>query len=237
MVRVWDVEKARLLHTLTGHTGNVLHLAFTSDGGRLVSTATDNSLRIWDLQQPREPVVCTGHKGPVYYATFVSGDRRVASAAEDGTVRFWNVADGREVQVRTLCKEILARKRPPVAISSNGDTAYVVRNSTQGSSAVSIWNLETSREVGRLLVSSPGITGLGLSPNGRFLISTEEGDNSTVWDTRNPNRPFCELAVPRPVATALAFTSTAGYALLAGSDGTLRSWDLPVYRILQNRDN
>ena len=232
-IRIWDTETGKSLHELSGHAAPPLHLAFAKDGKRLISAGTDATLRIWDLDRPGEAKLCKGHSGAIYFAEFLAGDGRVISAGEDGTLRLWDPSDGQELQQRKLP----LKDRPAMAVAPTGDFAYVAHKPPYGGGAVSVWNLESGSEVGQLLVRSPAVEGLHLAFNGRFLISAESSDNATVWDLRSPGQPFCELAIPRPVGAGLAFTSTAGYAVLAGRDGVLRSWDLPVYRILQNREN
>jgi WD40 repeat protein len=46
-LRVWDVEKKKLLHTLAGHAGGVADAAITSDG-RILTVGADKALRVWD---------------------------------------------------------------------------------------------------------------------------------------------------------------------------------------------
>jgi toxoflavin biosynthesis protein ToxC len=49
-VRVFDRE-GRCLHEMRGHTGNVLALAWTSDGSQLVSSSVDGTIRRWDTSR------------------------------------------------------------------------------------------------------------------------------------------------------------------------------------------
>ena len=55
---IWDAETGERLRTLSGHYHPVSALAFSPDGGRLVSASFDGHLIVWDtttgrrLQQP-----------------------------------------------------------------------------------------------------------------------------------------------------------------------------------------
>ena len=49
-VRIWDVDSGALLQTLSGHSSPISSLAYTPDGGSLVSASEgDDTVRFWDL--------------------------------------------------------------------------------------------------------------------------------------------------------------------------------------------
>ena len=52
-MRLWDVASHQQLATLTGHTGPVYGLAFSSDGGTLATASQEGTIRTWDLNTAR----------------------------------------------------------------------------------------------------------------------------------------------------------------------------------------
>jgi WD40 repeat protein len=52
-VRIRNPYTGQTRHTLPGHTDQVLALAATKDGTRLVSAGDDQTVRIWDLMAQR----------------------------------------------------------------------------------------------------------------------------------------------------------------------------------------
>lgn len=51
---LWDLKTLERRAVLTGHRGQICHLAFSPDGKTLVSGGTDGTLRFWDLTGIRE---------------------------------------------------------------------------------------------------------------------------------------------------------------------------------------
>ena len=47
--------------TLSGHGGNVLAVAYSPDGTRIVSGCYDNSIKIWDATSGAEIITLLGH--------------------------------------------------------------------------------------------------------------------------------------------------------------------------------
>ena len=70
-----------------GHVGQVFSVAYSADGGRIVTTSFDQTAKIWDAKTGQELFTLTGHNGIVFAATYSPDGKRIATAGADGIVQ------------------------------------------------------------------------------------------------------------------------------------------------------
>jgi len=78
---VWDSQSGQQLHTLQGHTGRVISVAFSPDDKRLASASFDNTVKIWDAHTGDELLTLKGHDSWVYSVAFSPDGQRVVSGS------------------------------------------------------------------------------------------------------------------------------------------------------------
>ena len=94
-IYVWDAKTGQSLRTLEGHTHWVCKLAFTQDGGQLVSAATDQTIRFWNTSTWKEMKVVRGHKDEIHAVAVSETAKLFASVSRDGDFIVWPLnADG-----------------------------------------------------------------------------------------------------------------------------------------------
>ena len=69
-IRLWDVRTWENLHTLEGHTKDILSVAFSPDSLIVASGSSDGSVRLWDSRSGNLLGVLEGHKEAVYSVDF-----------------------------------------------------------------------------------------------------------------------------------------------------------------------
>uniref|UniRef100_H2YBG7 CAF1B/HIR1 beta-propeller domain-containing protein n=1 Tax=Ciona savignyi TaxID=51511 RepID=H2YBG7_CIOSA len=87
-------ERWRCSHTLKGHTGDVLDLAWSPGDQWLASCSIDNTVVVWDVQKfPAITTVLKGHSSLVKGVTWDPVGSYLASQSDDKTVKVWKTLD------------------------------------------------------------------------------------------------------------------------------------------------
>src|SRR5581483_5484429 len=78
--------------TLSGHTGQVVSVAYPAAGPLVATGGTDGTARIWNARDGRQLLVLHGHHATVGALDFTPDGQRLVTASEDGTVRVWKIS-------------------------------------------------------------------------------------------------------------------------------------------------
>ena len=85
---MWDANAARLLATLSGHTGPVNDAEYSSDGKRIVTASADDSARVRDAESGALQAILAGHTAEVHVARFSLDGKRIVTASADRPRKF-----------------------------------------------------------------------------------------------------------------------------------------------------
>jgi tetratricopeptide (TPR) repeat protein len=78
------------LHTLIGHTAEVVGIAFSPDGRRIATASFDRTIKLWDTATGREVFTLRGHTAGLLMLAFSLDGRRIVSGSIDFTARVWD---------------------------------------------------------------------------------------------------------------------------------------------------
>ena len=98
---IWQLrgpgESYGLKHILRGHHGDILDLAWSSDGGCLATCSIDNTVIVWNARKfPQITATLKGHADMVKGVTWDPVGKYLATQSTDRTLRVWRRSDWKE---------------------------------------------------------------------------------------------------------------------------------------------
>jgi WD40 repeat protein/uncharacterized caspase-like protein len=215
------------LSVQTGHAGQVLSIAFTSDSKLMASGSVDKTIVLWNPATGNQLRTLKGHTGTVNSVAFSPDDKQLASGSADNSIKIWDVASGREKQRLSGHKLFVSS----VAFSTDGRLLA----SGSGDQTVKLWDLATGRELRTLAAGMPALAGIPLSVafsrDGKVLATGAQ--LVKLWDVTSGNeiRSIRVTESNAPMERPLAFSNDGN--VLATGGGGVKLWDVATGNALR----
>ncbi|MFG0334982.1 MAG: protein kinase, partial [Maioricimonas sp. JB049] len=236
-VKVWDVESGTALKTFRGHYSGVSDVAFDPGGRRVVSAGRDHQTIVWSVDDYEEFRTLygrslEGHEDVVLSASFSADGRRIVTASRDRTARTWETSTGDLLEVYEEGHQYLASQAELLP----GGRVLVT---AAADDTVRLWDVATGAEL-RRLAGTGRSAALGISSDGRWLVTGSGGNDVLVWDIHaaldeEHSEPVARLAGHNAIVTAAAFQPESSLCLTADANGRSILWDVatgkPVWNV------
>ena len=190
LLRLSDAGSGALIRKFEGHTDDILSLAFSKDGKRLLSTSYDRTARLWEVATGKELQVFKGHHWWVWSAAFSPDESQIVTVSQDGTAIVWSVESGRQIG------QFLGHSGPVYAVAYSPDGHVATGGYSR---RILIWDPADLRPFDfKKLASgdstelppfvaldghSAGVRSLSFSEKGELLLSGSHDNTVRVWES------------------------------------------------------
>ena len=216
-----SLETNKITHTLTGHAGNILSLAFSNDEARLVSGGDDRTLRIWDLRNPALPELrkVEGLTASVTAVGANSDGSQVIAGFSDNALRLFNVADG------TVSKEFAGHTAGIFTAGFWNGQPYSVGLD----SSVRFWNSADGAQT-RIFNAPAPPTSFAMSADAQRMAIGGSDNQVRIYQTDNGG-VLQTLQGFAGAATSLSFSQDAQLLSVVNADGRVSVWNTTTARL------
>jgi len=218
-VRLWDVATLTPRAVLTHHTGSVTGVAFSPDGRLLATTSLDGFIWIGESATGRELARLTNFNGAVWSVAFSADGRRLATGSGDGTIWLWGLYDNSVIRLDGHAGSV-------TALAFNADGTRLISSSWDRTARLWDVSLSPPQSASTLLTLTGHygpLTGAGFTSRG--LITASLDGTLRFWNAAS-GQPIATLQGSATMLGSTALNADGGWAVTAGIDGLIESWNI-----------
>ncbi|MGO9172023.1 MAG: toll/interleukin-1 receptor domain-containing protein [Rhodomicrobium sp.] len=213
----------RLVRTFIGHTSSVQSVAFSPDGGTILSGDGADNLKLWTVSTGK--VLSTnnlnsGFAGGVETAIFSPQGNQLLSGGPYKLLSLWDLS---WKKIRSLSGH--STRVTSAAFSGDGTLALTGSHDN----TIKLWQIPTGSAVRTFNGHQGWVWSVAISLDGRFGLSGSVDETLRLWDLAT-GREVRSFKGHAGSVHSVAITPDGRCALSGGNDETLKLWDLATGR-------
>ncbi|MER6628014.1 WD40 repeat domain-containing protein [Streptomyces sp. NPDC000987] len=209
-VVLWDARRREpLARSFHDHLAN--QVAFSPDGGSLLSASSDYTARLWSVPDLRLKAVYGEHEDDVEMAAFHPSGQLVATASRDHRVRVFEVS-GR------LVATFEGHTADVISVEWSADTDELLSSSDDGT--IKRWSLGSGRMVADIDLDGVETDTIAITGSGVVYAGNDDGAIIRIEDGSTARHPAHDAGIKR-----LVHHAATGRLVSLSYDRTVRVWD------------
>jgi WD40 repeat protein len=236
IVHLWDVATGKEAQRFTGHTDNILAVAFSPDSRFVLSGGWDGSAHLWDAATGRD-VQKFKHPRTVMSLAFAPDDQSIVTGCADGNAYVWNRKTGREVlrlDTRALLTgPVMLNSVQAVAYSADSRTILIISgdhtdpfSNRANRTAASIWDAASGKQLRELQdfrsAGGSNVATAEFSADGRYALTAD--GTVRLWDVATGREERRLVGYSSRIRSG-ALSNDGRWLVTVNGSNTLNVWD------------
>jgi eukaryotic-like serine/threonine-protein kinase len=218
VLRVWEIPSGKRRRTIDLGRGQPICMLLSRAGDWAAIGDAGGRIRLFDTRSSQLLRTLEGHDAPVWSLALSSDGKRLASGDNDGRAIVWDVdkahplvqLDQNDGWITTMC------------FSPDGETLAQGR----ADSTIRLLHLPDASTAGVLRGHRHAVVYVDWQPNGTLHTISLDGTAKT-WNADSALQ-VPTIATGQPQSNGLAFGPDGHSIFVGGSDGSVRSWQIPA---------
>ena len=183
-VSVWNFDNPESPILLTGHSDEVLSLAFSHDGKQIVSGSKDNTVRAWDVVLGEEIAELPMDRQSDSLSIAFSPCGNLIAGELDNEIRLWSADDF--TTVRVIPQKEVYRRTCPLAFSACSKylAGATLWNKGWENLAIRIWDVSSGEQIHEFRGHTSLVQSMAFSPDSTMLATGCGNGTILVWDLK-----------------------------------------------------
>lgn len=217
------VRPGSIIYTYKGHSEQILTVAWSSDGKRIVSGSRDTTVQVWDALTGKHAQVYRGHTNGVPAVAWSPDSKYVASASWDKTVQVWNASTAEPIFTYH------GHSAQATSVTWSPDGKYIASGSSDKS--VQIWNALTGAVLFTYHGHTAGVTVVAWSPDGSRIASGSTDKSVQIRDAASGKLLFSYHGHTDEI-TGITWSPDSKYIASGSVDKSVQTWDASTGKVL-----
>jgi WD40 repeat protein/serine/threonine protein kinase len=218
-VRLWNTKTGALIGQPLRHERMIYAVAFSPDGGTLLTGGEDNAACLWEVSTGKLLRRLRGHQDSNRIVAFSPDGQTLVTGSFDHTARLWETRTGKPIG------EPLRHQDQVRAVAFSPDGKTVVTGSNDNTAR--LWDARTAKPISSALQHQGEVFSVAFSLDGQSVLTGSNDRTCRLWDAAT-GEPISPPRRHEETVSAVAFSPDGKTFLTGSDDSTAQLWQVPV---------
>ena len=219
-VKLWRTSDGKLLRILTGHSAEILSVAWSPQGDAIASSGAgmDPTIKIWQVRDGRLLRNLEGHVDHINSVAFSPDGQKLVSGSTDNKIKLWH-RNGKLLKTVEYEDEIYSVAFNPVSGKANSDHIIAAGSADK---TIKLWRT-SENSLQEIPAHNGEVRSISFSSDGKTLASGSTDGTVKLWNSQD--RSLIEVFVGHSNSIYTVAFGKDNQTLISGSaDRTVRIW-------------